>query len=518
MILIDTIDRGVRIAPDAPCLVRPDGTVDMTHAELHRATHQIAAGLIATGIGPGDCVGVLSPNDPRAFAAVVGVIRAGATWVAVNYMASAGDTADFLNLTECSALIYHEQLADKAAMIIADVPTVKVTAVIGPAAPGGLSLDDWLASDPTPVPPSGTSEDVVMLTGTGGTTGRPKGVPISSRQMVQMCLAFSAHLHEPEPPRYLCATPMTHAAGVMAFPVLAEGGAIIVHDGVKAEEIFDSIERNRVTRTFLPPTALYALLGHPDVRNHDYSSLRHFVFGAAPIAVDRLVEAVDVFGPVMAQLFGQTEAPMLCTYMPPELIAEAAVDPAKRRRLESCGQPTLVARVEVMGDDGTILAPGERGEIVVRGELVFEGYWQNPEATAETSRPGGWHGTGDIGLRDEDGFVYIVDRKKDMIITGGFNVFPSEVETVIHTLGTVNDCAVIGLPDDKWGEIVTAIVEPKAGATIDPDLVIETCKARLGSVKAPKQVFVRELPRSANGKVLKRELRDAFWASTGRAI
>ena len=518
MILIDTIDRGARIAPDAPCLVRPDGTVDMTHAELHRASHRVAAGLIAAGIKPGDRVGVLSPNDPRAFAAVVGVIRAGATWVAVNYMASEADTSDFLNLTRCAGLIHHEKLAEKAAEILAEVPSVRIAAVIGRAGPNQLSLDDWLGTESAPVPANGRSEDVVMLTGTGGTTGRPKGVPITSRQMVQMCLAFTSHLHEPEPPRYLCATPMTHAAGVMAFPVLAEGGAIVVHAGVNAEEIFDSIERNRISRTFLPPTALYALLGHPDVRNHDYSSLKHFVFGAAPIAADRLVEAVEVFGPVMAQLFGQTEAPMLCTYMPPETIAEAATDPRKRSRLNACGQPTLVARVEIMDDDGALLAPDERGEIVVRGELVFGGYWENPEATAEASRPGGWHGTGDIGYRDADGFVYIVDRKKDMIISGGFNVFPSEVEAVIHSVGTVNDCAVIGLPDDKWGEVVTAVVEPKSGQTIDAELIIAICKERLGSVKAPKRVLVQELPRSANGKVLKRELRDAFWASAGRSI
>jgi len=518
VILIDTIDRGMRIAPNAPCLVHPDGTVAMTHAEFHRATNRIAAGLIAAGVGPGDRVGVLSPNDPRAFAAVVGVIRAGATWVAVNYLTSESDTTDFLNLAECSALVYRDDLADKAEAITTNVPSLRITAVIGRAVDGQLSLDDWLNTESKPVLADGTSEDVVMLLGTGGTTGRPKGVPITSRQMVQMCLAFSAHLHEPEPPRYLCATPMTHAAGVMAFPVLAEGGAVVVHQGVKADEIFASIERNRISRIFLPPTALYALLGHPDARNHDYSSLRHFAVGAAPIAPDRLSEAVEVFGPVMCQVFGQTEAPMLCTFMPPDVIADAIADPARRQRLSSCGQPTLVARVEIMDDDGNLLGPGERGEIVVRGELVFSGYWENPDATAESTRPGGWHGTGDIGLRDEDGFIYIVDRKKDMIISGGFNVFPSEVEAVIHSLGTVNDCAVIGLPDDKWGEVVTAVIEPKPGAIIDADVVISACKDQLGSIKAPKRVIIRDLPRSANGKVLKRELRDAFWTSTGRSI
>lgn len=490
----------------------------MTHAEFHRASHQIAAGLIEAGIGAGDRVAVLSPNDPRAFAAVVGVIRTGATWVAVNYAAAEGETTDFLNLAECSGLIYHDGLAGKAADVIAGVPTLRATAVIGRARPDQTSLDDWLATDSAPVPANGQPTDAVFLGGTGGTTGRPKGVPITSRQMVQMCLAFSAHMHEPEAPRYLCATPMTHAAGVMAFPVLAEGGAVIVHAGVKAEDIFASIERNRVSRTFLPPTALYALLGHPDVGKHDYSSLRHFVIGAAPLAPERLAEAVDVFGPVMTQLYGQTEAPMLCTFMAPELIAEAAADESNRHRLTSCGQPSLVTRVEIMDDDGNLLGPDERGEIVVRGELVFGGYWKNPEATADTTRRGGWHGTGDIGLRDADGFVYIVDRLKDMIITGGFNVFPSEVEAVIHTVGTVNDCAVIGLPDDKWGEAVAAVVEAKEGATIDADQIIAICREQLGPVKTPKQVIVQDLPRSPNGKVLKRELRDAFWTAAGRAI
>jgi acyl-CoA synthetase (AMP-forming)/AMP-acid ligase II len=519
MLIPDYVDRGARIAPHAPCLVAPDGTVLLTHAEFEALTHRIAASLLADGVQPGDRIAVYSPNDPLAFACVVGIVRAGGIWTAVNAASATSELVDFLTMTGASRLLYHGSLADRAEAIIAGVPTIGAAVAIGEGRASDPQLEAWMAPEGARVAPQDfDTSRVMMLVGTGGTTGRPKGVPITHRQFHVMCTAYNAHLRDPEPPRYICATPMTHAAGASAFPVLAEGGSVIVHQGVVPADILDSIERNRVTRIFLPPTALYALLARPDVRERDFSSLRHFLVAAAPVAPERLAEAVDVFGPVMTQVFGQSEAPMMCTVFSPEEIAEAASVDALRHRLASCGRPSVVAQVELMDDEGRLLGPGEQGEVVVRSELVFGGYWQNPEATAEVRRPGGWHGTGDIGVRDEDGFVYIVDRKKDMIITGGFNVFPSEVEAVIHTFAEVNDCAVIGVPDEKWGEAVTAVIEPKPGAEIDGDAVIAACKERLGSVKTPKRVIVRSLPRSPIGKVLKRELRDEFWADAERHV
>jgi len=178
----------------------------------------------------------------------------------------------------------------------------------------------------------------------------------------------------------------------------------------------------------------------------------------------------------------------------------------------------MVAQVEIMDDDGQILGPEEQGEIVVRSDLVFRGYWENAQATKEMRRQAGWHGTGDIGKRDADGFIYILDRKKDMIITGGFNVYPSEVEAVIHGFPQVNDCAVIGIPDEKWGEAVTAIIEPKQGENIDTDAIIAACKERLGSVKSPKTVLISDLPRSPAGKILRRTLREKYWSSRPRRV
>ncbi len=512
MNLIDYLDRGAMVAPDRDCLVMHDGSLRLTYAEVQALSHRIAARLRAEGFGTGKHVGIYCPNDPLGFVVVLGVLRAGATWVAMNVKSSPEELKELLEILDCDLMFRHASLAEEAAEVAAALP--RLEGVVGME-----ELESWMAPAGTRVEPLPFDPDhPAILVSTGGTTGRPKGVPLTNRQLHLMSVAFNAHMPEPEPPVFLCATPMTHAAGGATYAVLAVGGTIVVHDGVVVEELLDSIERNRATRIFLPPTALYSLLSHPTVRERDYSSLRHFLIAAAPIATERLIEAVDVFGPVMTQVYGQSEAPFICTFLGPEETAEAVRVPALRRRLESCGRPSLVASVAIMDDDGVLLGPGERGELVVRSDLVMSGYYENPEATAEVRRPGGWHGTGDIGYRDEDGYVYIVDRKKDMIITGGFNVFPSEVEQVIHTFGTVRDCAVIGLPDPKWGEAVTAVIEPKDAAEVDGAAIIAACRERLGPVKTPKSVIVRELPRSPVGKVLKRELREGYWAGQARRV
>jgi len=519
MLVHDYLDRGFRLAPDAPCLEGPDGVVFMTHRELHDASERVAAQLVAEGLQVGDRVAIFSPNDPWAFACVVGVLRAGGIWTAVNAASAEDDLVAFLTLAGCSRLIYHATLSDRAYGLLARLPAIRSVVSIGAGRAGDPSLREWLPPQGAGlVAPEISDASPAMLAGTGGTTGAPKAVPLTHKQITLMSLAFNAHLHEAAPPRFICAAPMTHAAGGAAFPVLAEGGSVIIHQGVVAADILESIERNRATRIYLPPTALYALLAHPDAQQRDFSSLQHFLVASSPISPDRLAEAVRVFGPVMTQVYGQSEAPFICTVLSREDIARAVVDERLRRRLSSCGRPSLLAQVEIMAEDGTLLGAEQEGEIVVRSPLVFDGYWQNPQATAETRRPGGWHGTGDVGVRDDDGYVYVVDRKKDMIISGGFNVYPSEVEKVIHTFPGVNDCAVIGVPDEKWGEAVVAVIEPKPGATIDPATILAACKRALGSVKTPKQVLVRTLPRSSVGKVLKRELREEFWAGLDRRV
>ena len=358
---------------------------------------------------------------------------------------------------------------------------------------------------------------MAFLASSGGTTGRPKGVQITNRNIETMNSIFWACMPVKSPPVHLMVAPMTHAAGVCSFPLLPYGGTNIFMGTADPGAILAAIETHKVTHIYVPPTLIYMLLAHPDVAKHDYSSLQHMVYASAPMSVDKLVEAIKVFGPVLTQTYGQAEACMICTFFSPADHV-AALESNKRHRLASCGRASPLMRLEVMDDDGKILPRGERGEIVVRGGLVMAGYYNNEAATREASTFG-WHHTGDIGLIDEDGFVYIVDRKKDMIISGGFNVFPSEVEQVLWSHPAVQDCAVIGVPDDKWGEAVKAVVELKPGVKATEDELIHLAKDKLGGVKAPKSVdFIAALPRSPVGKVLKKTLREPYWAGRERKI
>ena len=314
-------------------------------------------------------------------------------------------------------------------------------------------------------------------------------------------------------PVYLAMAPLTHAAGVLCFPMMARGGEIVVMAKPDVTAFLALIERHRVTHTFLPPTLIYMLLAHEKLSATDLSSLRCFWYGAAPMSPQRLEQALTAIGPVMAQLFGQSEAPMMISMLPPadHFRPDGSV---ARERLSSAGRPAPLVTVEIMASDGTLLAQGERGEIVVRSSLVMAGYYRNPEATAEASKHG-WHHTGDIGYLDEDGFLFIVDRAKDMIITGGFNVYSAEVEQALMAHPAVRDCGVVGLPDEKWGERVVAVVQPQDGAAVSEQEIVAFVKERIGSVKAPKQVHVwPDLPRSTVGKVLKVDIRTRLLAES----
>jgi acyl-CoA synthetase (AMP-forming)/AMP-acid ligase II len=262
---------------------------------------------------------------------------------------------------------------------------------------------------------------------------------------------------------------------------------------------------------------IYRLLDIPAIRQCDFSSLRYLLYGSAPMSVEKLKQAIDVFGPVLMGGYGQTEAPGTISFLRPE---EHFVDGklAPDERLSSVGRPSPLVRVEIFGDDNLPLTQGETGEICVRGDLVMKGYYNEPDKTAETIVDG-WLHTGDVGHLDAEGYLHITDRKKDMIISGGFNVYPSEVEQVIWAHPAVQDCAVIGVPDDQWGEAVKAVVELNAGQTVTAEELIALCKSKLGSVKTPKSIdFVAALPRSTAGKVLKKELRKTYWAGQERKI
>jgi len=284
-----------------------------------------------------------------------------------------------------------------------------------------------------------------------------------------------------------------------------------------ALEVLRNLERYAVTHLFLPPTALYNLLAHPKIRDFDYSSLQVFLLAGSPVSPDKLKQAVEIFGPCVCQSYGQTEAPMLLTFLDAQTLAAAAAGDHPER-LASCGRPTSAVRLAVMDDGGQILPARAHGEIVARGTLICDGYHKMPEATAEI-RKHGWHHTGDVGYMDETGYVYIVDRKKDMIITGGFNVYCAEVEAAIMALPQVHECAVIGVPHDTWGEAVTAMIVLRDGASLAEGEVIARCRDKLGAVKSPKSVeFCSEIPKTPAGKIDRKAIRKPYWAHVQRQV
>jgi len=303
----------------------------------------------------------------------------------------------------------------------------------------------------------------------------------------------------------------------LSYHVLAVGGTLVLIDKPDPEEVLDSIGRYGISKVFLPPTVIYRLLDHPRVRDFDYRTLKYLIHSAAPMSVERLKLALDVFGPVLADGYGQTEALGIANKGPAENFVDGRVAPDSR--LSACGRPAMpFSRTVIMSDEKEILGQGSTGEICVRGDQVMTGYYKNPFATRQTVIDG-WCHTGDVGFVDDEGYLHIVDRKKDMIISGGFNVYPSEIEQVITSIGGVSDCAVIGVPHDDWGEAVKAVVELVPGRSVTEREILATVRERLGGVKTPKSVeFVEELPRSARGKVLKRVLRDRYWEGQGRRI
>jgi acyl-CoA synthetase (AMP-forming)/AMP-acid ligase II len=452
------------------------------------------------------------------FLAILGIFRAGAVMVPINAKNILNENMYILEDTDVEWLFYHSCFEDAVSEIRAQVPSIRGVICLDQSGKDTSSLDAWCQSfDGQAEPLVEKPSRLTILGSTGGTTGHPKGVRSIDRCLETMVASFLTHMPCDQPPVHLLVAPMTHAAGAMAYPLLALGGAQHFMAEVDPEAIMQMIERHKVTHLFLPPTVIYVMLAHPKVRDYDYSSLKYFLYAAAPMSADKLRLAIDVFGPVMVQSYGQAEAPMMCTFMSINDHLDA-LKPGNEHRLLSCGKASAFARVAIMDDDGNLLDSNANGEIVVRSSLVMGGYYNNPEATEE-SRAHGWHHTGDIGTIDDDGFVYIVDRKKDMIISGGFNVFPSEIEQVIWSHPAVQDCAVIGVPDEKWGEAVKAVIEAVPGENVDEKEIIALCKEKLGSVKAPKSVEVWEkLPRSPVGKVLKKEIRKGFWGGQNRAV
>lgn len=515
MRMIDFFDRGLRIARNNPCLVTDEQS--KTYAEVDAQSRAIANMLINDGFAPGAHAAVLSGNAAIAFEAILGILRADGVWAMANHRAGLDENVYLFDLLDIDTVFIAKEVADRVPVLRAKCPNIRrFIGLDGPVDGCDYALTDN-ACDTSPVPQrrDGHEDELAFLANTGGTTGRSKGVMLSNRNWQALVASLVASMPMKRPPVNCVAAPMTHAAGPLALASMALGGTVVVLPLFDPALVLDAIEKHHVTYMFLPPTAIYMLLDHPGIEQRELSSLEYISYAGAPMALERLKQAIRIFGPVMNASFGQTESPMCVTAMPPH---EHLNEKGELAHRGSCGRPNLLSIVEIMDEHGTILGPGERGEIVVRGPLVMKGYYKNPEATEEVSKFG-WHHTGDIGVRDEDGWFYVVDRKKDMIISGGFNIYPAEVEDALLAHPDVSQCAVIGVPHEKWGEEVRAFVELRQNIDLQPDEMIAFVRERLGPVKTPKHIeAVAALPRTNAGKISRAEVRKPFWEGRNIAI
>lgn len=518
---IDYFDKGAEAFPGRTAII--DRATQYSYREMQEASHKIARAMWARGLEDEERAAIFSPNDARILLCMLGMMRAGAVWVPVNHRNALDANVQFLKYSGTSWLFYHSSFREQVREMQALVPSLKHFVCIDTENDGNPSLESFVAQgsegeESDWADPRGNVDRLVGLVPTGGTTGPAKGVMVTSLSWGTMVETANLCLRSDDiDPVCLSTAPLSHAAGVVAFAMFTMTATNVVMPAFDALEVLQNIERYRVTHIFLPPTALYAMLAHPRLGEFDYSSVRRLLIAAAPVSPDKLKKAVEVFGSCVCQSYGQTECPMYMTYLDTKTLAAAAAG-EHPERLRSCGKETPAVRLAIMDDAGNVLPPHQTGEIVARGALVSGGYYNLPQATAEI-RTFGWHHTGDVGYRDENGFFYIVDRKKDMIITGGFNVYCTEVESCVMELDQVRDCAVIGVPDEKWGEAVKAIVVLRAGEVLTEEAVITHCKARLGSVKSPKSVeFRNEIPKTPAAKTDKKALRKPFWAAADRAV
>jgi acyl-CoA synthetase (AMP-forming)/AMP-acid ligase II len=495
----------------------------VTFAQLDERSNRLANALTDLGVAQGDRVTLLAKNRPNCVEALFGCAKAGVVYAPLNYRFTAEEIAYVLNDSGCEVLLCDTEYADVVRSLLDQAPQVR--AVVGFGVGHGFDFDyEALLAAASPDQPVTDRpvdlDDVCWICYTGGTTGMSKGVMLTHRnnfaQISNLAIADKVD-HEDV---YLVNGALFHVVLNMALPYWYVGGTVVIMD-FTPDGCLDLIERHKVTKTVPVATMLNLLIDLQRRNPRDLSSLELMGCGGAPISPDTVRVAAEAFGCDFVQYFGQTEAAHHFTYLSVEDyqrgLAADATD-AEKQRLLSGGRAQHLCLAKVVDEDDNELPVGEVGEICGWGPNVMKGYWNKRELSAETLK-GGWLHTGDLGYMDKDGYIYIVDRKKDMIVSGGENVFSTEVEKALYRHEQVLEVAVIGVPDEKWGEAVTAFVVRKDGATVTEDELRDHCRALIAGYKVPKSVhFVESLPKAATGKIQKKVLRDDFWSGHGRRV
>ena len=495
---------------NAPAIIH--GSELIGYRDLHERALALAGNLYRLGCQPGDRVAFCLPNSPRILEIIYGCFAGGLVVVPINIRLHPREMAHIVADSGAKVLIHGLDTREGIANNLAEFGGLEQRICVGDEGETGYhSLLDAASTlvEPRDVNPT----DICWLFYTSGTTGKPKGAIWTHRMVRAVVMNYLADLHNIQPGEVvLHAAPMSHGSGIVALPAIARGAVNVILDAPSFEPraLFETIERLQVSHiAFLAPTQIIKMLGDFKPGAFDLSSLTAITYGGAPIYAGHLRDAMAAFGPVFIQLYGQGEAPITITGMNAERHRQLldADDP----RISSAGQVRTDVEAHCVDESGRRLGAGQKGEVVARGDVVMPGYWNNREATAETLR-GGWLHTGDVGMFDEEGYLFLLDRAKDMIITGGNNVYPREVEEVILRHPDVANVVVIGIPDPYWGEAVHAVVVREASSDLSAENVINFCAEHLAGYKKPKAVeFADTLPVSAYGKILRREVRERYW-------
>ncbi len=507
-LLIAALDRN----GDRPCLYI-DGEV-LTAAQMRDEISRYVQAFDSHGIVCGQGVATLSKNRPEVLCSMGAVMVTGCRNTPLHPLGSLDDHIYVLEDAGIDTLIFDPSFADRARQLRDRVPGLTRLFSYGET---DISVNlPALAASFEPrrlVGPPVEAEDLSALAYTGGTTGKSKGVMNTYRGSATMAQIMVSEWQWPDEVRHLVCTPLSHAGSSLFVPLLLREGSMVVLPGFEAGAVLEAVERHRITTMMLVPSMIYSLLDHPRFAQTDLSSLQTIYYGASPMSPARMQEAIRKLGPIFFQFYGQTECPQTVC-----VLRKEEHDPDDLTRLASCGRPVPWVRVALLDDEGDEVPVGQSGELCVRGPLVMKGYWNKPQETDQALQ-GGWLHTGDVAREDKHGFLTIVDRKKDMIVSGGFNIFPREVEDVIGTHPAVAAVAVVGAPDEKWGEAVTAVIVLRKGATLNVEELIALVKERKGSHHAPKSVeIVDSIPMSPLGKPDKKAIRARYWASADRLV
>jgi len=517
MQLTQSLHKGLRERPEV--LATVCGERRRTYRELHARVARLAAGLRAQGLRPGERVGVLGVNSDHYLEAIYAVLWAGGVINPVNSRWAPPEMAYSLDDCQTRMLLVDEAFAGAVQPLREHSGMLESVLYMGDGdAPEGVTRCEALIAQSEPSEDAGRrGDDLAGVMYTGGTTGAPKGVMLSHANLYADVLGTLAASPRPDRPIALQAAPFFHVGGLgLILQVAARLGTHVIMPGFEPGAVLALVERERIQETFLVPTMLRMVLDHEDFSRHDLSSLRCLIYGASPMdggLMDRALEQLPGTG--FLQVYGMTELAPVVTALPPRYHTPEGRRPDK---LAAAGMPINIAELRIVDGTDRELPPGETGEIAVRGPMVMQGYWNKPEQTAAALRDG-WMHTGDAGYLDEDGFLFVVDRIKDMIISGGENIYSAEVEEAILRLPQVRQCAVIGVPDEQWGERVHAVLVLHDGETLDHEALVAHCRTLIAPYKCPRSSEQRpELPMSAAGKLLKYKLREPYRKDRSRRI